>query len=82
MPQAMTFLSNKIDTYQSDFNDTRLVGLTANPFIEWTHQSLSVLLFGDGSTVAHNLFINCLWETGAFGLLLVITRVQNSSYSE
>ena len=72
MPQAMTFLSNKIDTYQSDFNDTRLVGITANPFIEWTRQSLSVLLLGDGSTVAHNMFINCLWETGAFGLILII----------
>lgn len=72
MPDAMVFLSNKINTYQSDFNDTRLVDITANPFMEWSKQSLPVLLFGDGLTVAHNMFINCLWETGAFGLVLMI----------
>jgi len=72
VPQAMTFLNKKVDSYQSDLNDTRLVGITIDPLTKWVRQSPAVWILGDGSTQQHNLLINCLWMTGLLGTLSMV----------
>ena len=72
VPQAMTLAGEKLNTYQSDLNDTRLVALTIDPLMAWLRQSPVVWIVGDGSSQQHNLLTNCLWMTGLLGTFLMV----------
>jgi hypothetical protein len=76
VPEAMTFLEIKADSYQSDLIDTRLMAITIEPLVAWARQAPAVWIVGGGSTdggaQAHNLLISCLWMTGLLGTLLMI----------
>jgi hypothetical protein len=69
LPGATQFRQAKVDDFEEDAVNVRLVDLTITPIKAWAGQSAPVLMIGDAVSYQHTFLANALWFTGITGLI-------------